>query len=236
MVVVYRAYAWARIQVRGDAPEARANALDIVDLERALGIFHEETVQEWFVELEAFIVFWNFFHGLFHFLVPGLVFLLLYRRDRARYRQWRNVFGWMLLVGLVTFAVYPLAPPRFFEGLGFVDTRDLYGGIGPFGTPAPADVGNAFAAMPSLHVGWAVWAPFAVMPVLRRREWKVLVILHPVAMTFAVVVTGNHWVLDAVGGALALVLAYAMERARAELIARWRSRRRRSELTPSGSA
>jgi membrane-associated phospholipid phosphatase len=83
--------------------------------------------------------------------------------------------------------------------------------LGPNGQPsarAIATYGNLFAAMPSLHVGWSTWSALAVWPLLRRTWAKVLWALYPVSIFFCIVVTANHWILDAVGGWVVLALGY----------------------------
>src|SRR5262249_42942981 len=95
----------------------------------------------------------------------------------------------------------------------------------PGGQPSAAAVrayGNLFAAMPSLHVGWSTWSLLAVWPLLRRTWAKVLWVLYPVSIFFCIVVTANHWILDAVGGWVVLALGYA-----GALAIEWCLRRRR---------
>jgi len=135
----------------------------------------------------------------------------------------------MLTLGLVAFWLYPLTPPRLMpERFTFVDTAARFFNFGPqqrvtllHGVPTAASraaFGNLFAAMPSLHVGWSTWSALALVPVIRRRWLKVLVLLYPVVTTFAIVVTANHWILDAVGGWMVLGVAWlivmAVERVR----------------------
>jgi hypothetical protein len=71
---------------------------------------------------------------------------------------------------------------------------------------------NAFAAMPSLHIGWSSWCAFAAVPVVRNRLVKALLILHPIVTMFTVVVTANHYILDGVGGLVCLGLGYLAAR------------------------
>jgi hypothetical protein len=111
-------------------------------------------------------------------------------------------------------------PPRLMPQRGFVDTAAEFFNFGPqqrvvlvHGVPnaaAEAAFGNLFAAMPSFHGGWSLWSTLAVFPVLRSRWAKVLVVLDPVATLFAIVVTANHWILDAVGGWIVLGVAWLL--------------------------
>lgn len=218
VVAVYQIYSWLRIEARGGVTESLDNAHELIDLERALGIFHEETVQEIFLGWEAFIRFWNVFHGLVHFVAPPLVLIFLWRRDRPRYRYWRNVYGGVLVLGLIGFAVYPVTPPRLLDpSFGFVDTGETIGGIGFMGESQPIDVGNAFAEIPSLHVAFSTAALWAMYPYLRRWWTRAAMLAYPVAMTFSTIVTGKHYFLDAVAGALVVLMAVGAERLRGAL-------------------
>jgi hypothetical protein len=147
-----------------------------------------------------------------HFAVPALVLIFLYRRHFERYRLWRNTAGLMLLVSLLGFWLYPVLPPRLLPlHYGFFDAS-RFGGIGPVGKAEAGPMANAFAAMPSLHIGWSSWCAFAAVPVVRRRWVKALLIAHPIATMFAVVVTANHYILDGLGGLATLGIAYLLAR------------------------
>src|SRR5207247_1386917 len=136
---------------------------------------------------------------------------VLWRHDRARYRFFRNVFGWMLVLGLVGFAVYPVTPPRLLaRSYRFVDTGATVGGVGPVGGEEGNGGGNPYAAMPSLHLGWSTWCVAALLPLVRRRWLRGALVLHPLLMLTAVVVTGNHYILDGVGGVLAFAGAFGL--------------------------
>jgi membrane-associated phospholipid phosphatase len=112
-------------------------------------------------------------------------------------------------------------PPRLMPArYGFVDTAAKYFNfgpqvrvvLGPDGQPGAAAIrayGNLYAAMPSLHVAWSTWCVLALWPLVRRGAARVLLALYPVTMLLCIVVTGNHWILDAVGAWVVLALAYA---------------------------
>lgn len=219
--VVFFVYDALREAARGSAATALANARDIVDAERFLGIYQEHRIQSAFIDWEPFISFWNIYYGTIHFVVPVVALVILYLRTPARYVRWRNTLLALLALGLVGFALYPLAPPRLMPGGEFVDTAAEYFNFGPQqpirlapdGAPTEAAqdaFGNLFAAMPSLHVGWATWSALALLPLARRRWLKAVLLAYPLCTVFAIVVTGNHWLLDAVGGWVALALAYGI--------------------------
>ena len=221
----YNGFEWVRSQVSGPRAEAFANAHQVIHAERVLHLFHESRVEHWILpcapvcqvattpDVQKYAIrFWNVYYGLLHFAVPAIVLIILYRRHFERYRLWRNTAGLMLAVSLLGFWLYPVLPPRLLPlHNGFFDAA-RYGGIGPIGKAEAGPMANAFAAMPSLHIGWSSWCAFAVAPVLRRRWAKALIIAYPFATLFAVVVTANHYILDGVGGLATLGVAYVLAR------------------------
>src|SRR5438067_3510631 len=116
----------------------------------------------------------------------------------------------MCYVALVVFVVWPLMPPRYLPAhYGFVDTTARYGGLGPLDSGSMKDT-NPFAAMPSLHIGWSVWSAWVLVPVLSRRPARLAALGYPLVTLAAIVVTANHWILDAGGGVGAFAWALAI--------------------------
>lgn len=184
---------------------AMANALDVIRAEEALKIYVEEAVQEAFLAWRWFIELWNVFYGTFHFVVTIVALVLLFRRFPDRYPRWRNTLAFTTALALIGFATYPLLPPRLLPAsYGYVDTLRAYGSLWSFESGAVNKLSNQYAAMPSLHFAWAVWSSLVLVPILRRPWAKALAAVYPVATLFAIVVTGNHYILDAAGGAAAL--------------------------------
>jgi hypothetical protein len=231
VAVFYAVYSWTRNQFGSNAiaadgiPEqAFTNAERIIRWELWMGLYHEQTVQSWFLPYEWFIQFWNTYYGTAHFVVTLGVFILLYVKRADVFPQWRNTLAAMTALAIIGFAWFPLMPPRLLDdpcpkdgagnwggacieselrpddGFGFVDTLAEFGGPWSFDSEAMASISNQYAAMPSLHIGWSTWCAIAVWPLLRRRWAKVLVLLYPAATLFCIVVTGNHFWLDGVGG------------------------------------
>jgi hypothetical protein len=128
------------------------------------------------------------------------------------------------LCGLIGFALFPLMPPRLLDDtlllhgananlwFGFVDTLVEYPTFWSFNDPAMKTISNQFAAMPSLHCGWAFWTFISLLP--RMKSWwsKTLVVLYPVLTVYVVVITANHYVLDAVAGFALFTFAYFVAR------------------------
>ncbi len=243
--VIYLVYDWFRDKVTGVSADAYRHAVQIVDAEKFLGLYHEHSLQQAFINLDWFMAFWNIWYGTIHFVIPVVVLVWLYRKVPARYVRWRNTLVLMLGLSILGFWAYPLMPPRLMPArYGFVDTAAQFFNFGPQvrvhfgrnGQPSAEAVrtyGNLFAAMPSLHVGWSTWSLLAVWPLLRRWWAKVLWVLYPVSIFFCIVVTANHWILDAVGGWVVLGLGYLGALA----IERFLSRRRtaRASVAPTGS-
>jgi len=200
---------------------AFANARSVIRVEKALGIYHERAVQHAFLGWRAFIDFWNVFYGTFHFVVTVLALILLFRRFPARYARWRNTLAATTALALVGFASYPLMPPRLLPAsYGFVDTLRVYSRLWSFDSGPVARLSNQYAAMPSLHFAWSMWSALVLFPILRRTWSKAAIALYPLATLFAIVVTANHYVLDAAGGALALWVGAAAGFALAALVNR----------------
>jgi PAP2 superfamily len=227
IAVGYVIYSWTRnqfgsnrIAADGVPEHAFNNAERMIRFERNIGLFHEESLQELFLSQDTFIQFWNTYYGVAHFFVTVLVFVLLFRKRPSVFPQWRNTIVAMSVLAIVGFALFPLMPPRLLDepcadyggacieselrpdggGFGFVDTLKDYGGPWSFDSDAVADISNQYAAMPSLHIGWAMWCAVAMWPLLRRRWQRVAVFLYPLATMFCIIVTGNHYWIDGIAG------------------------------------
>ncbi len=209
--VTYAAYQKVRLAATGGTTTggrstAEAHGHEIHDIEKFLHIDIEHWVNHTVVKIGWLRDFFDFYYTSFHFVVPLTVLGVLYWRRPVDYRWARASLGFATLLALVGFWLYPLAPPRLMPGLGIIDTVH---GVQDFSKP---DYGtltaltNQYAAMPSLHFGWSLWCGLVIAIVAPKWWMKVLGLLHPLFTVSAIVATGNHWVLDAVGGA-AVVLA-----------------------------
>ena len=161
---------------------------------------------------DVLIVFWNVFYGTFHFAVTIGAMVILFARYPRRYTFMRSTLAATTTVALVGFVFPADAAPTPGE-----DSR--FGACEPDSTsPTPGrsrravsfesgtmeTISNQYAAMPSLHVAWAVWCTVALYPVLRSRWSRRAIVAYPILTLFAIVVTANHYWIDAVGGLLAL--------------------------------
>lgn len=197
---------------------AAKNADRIIDIQRTIGLYFEPDLQALFIDWTWFIQFWNLFYGVFHFLVTFGALIWMYRCFPDRYRFWRRTGLVATVSALIGFAVFPLMPPRLLGSCGdygacraddpFVDTVLEVGGLWSFESAGFDAISNQYAAMPSLHIGWAFWCALLLVPRLQRGWAKVLAALYPVLTLFAIVVTANHYWIDGVGGVAVVALGY----------------------------
>jgi hypothetical protein len=215
--------------------EALANARKVIDVERFLGLYHEPTIQGWFVHAtgnglafgfagaRALMQLWNVLYGTLHFVVTAGALVWLYRRFGSDYPLWRNTLAFTTGLALLVYGLYPLMPPRLLPDCGtygaclsqypYVDSLATIGGLWSFDSGTMQSISNQYAAMPSLHFAWASWAFLALRPRLVHRWSRVAITVYPWLTLWVIVVTANHFWLDAAGGAAVLALGYAAARA-----------------------
>ncbi|MFF1835015.1 bifunctional glycosyltransferase 87/phosphatase PAP2 family protein [Streptomyces sp. NPDC058231] len=212
--VVYSAYAKVRLAATAGRATAEEHGRQIHSLEQWLHIGIERRVNHTVADIGWLKGFFDYYYSTFHFIVPLTILGVLYVRRPADYRWARSTLGFATLVALLGFWLYPLAPPRLMPGLGFIDTVH---GAQDFAKPdygSLTSMTNQYAAMPSLHFGWSLWCGVMIVMLAPRTWMKALGLLHPLFTVSAIVATANHWVLDAVGGALVvgtgLLLTHAL--------------------------
>jgi hypothetical protein len=214
-------YFWVRGAVVDRPEPAYWHALDVIDVQRSLGIFWEDDMNAWVVDHRSVAQVMNLVYFYLHFpliIVFGM-WLYYYRRDN--YTFVRDSFLASGAIALVIYWLYPVAPPRELDELaarydpaapayvtGFFDTMKEYLGYAYDSQSTRAFV-NPYAAMPSLHFGWDFLLGIGVVMAFREKAWAWLVvavgILLPVSQVFAITLTGNHFFLDAAaGGVVAL--------------------------------
>jgi hypothetical protein len=209
LLVATLAYLGVRALTAGDPAAAEHNAHAILKFERRLGIAWESGVQQLLLGEAALVRLFNavYVWGFWPVVVGALV--VLYRRDRGRYRTYRNALFLSGLVGLAVFATFPVAPPRFLAG--YTDTVAALSGHD--GLAHPSGLTNEYGAMPSFHVGWTLLAVVALLPVIRRALVRCLAVAHAGLMACTVVVTANHYVVDVLAGVVVTLAALAVVRA-----------------------
>jgi hypothetical protein len=214
VVSAYLMYFVVRGAVEGREFEAFERAADIISLERAMGIFWEADLQGSIVGVRPImdLANWTYLWGHWPVIIFVATWLFFLRRDI--YPVYRNAFLISGAVGLIIFATLPVAPPRFMAPWGFVDTvaSNSHAYLGP---KLPILI-NEYAAMPSLHFGWNLLAAIAIVRHAPALPVKLLGIIMPVAMFLAIVLTGNHFIIDGIAGAIValfgLVVAQGLRR------------------------
>lgn len=205
------AYFGVRGLTEGAVDAAHRNAGRVLDLEHALGIAYEDAVQDAAAWSGALVTLGNWVYIWCHWpLILGTL-VWFARSRRSDYLELRNAIFISGAIGLVIFALFPVAPPRLFSP-EYVDTVTQQSSS--YRVLQPPAFTNKYAAVPSFHFGWNLLVGVAWFRAWHGRWWRWAGIVMPVAMAWAVVVTANHWVVDvAAGGAIALVgLAVARRR------------------------
>jgi membrane-associated phospholipid phosphatase len=190
--------------VRGVAEHNEAvpfqNARTIIGTEKSLHFFVEKSIQSWAMGHRFLIDFANFMYVNSHFVITTSALVWLYLRHNDRFYFVRNMFVCAMGFALIGYVLLPTAPPRFFPELGFVDTLAYYVNV-------KHDSGfvtlffNPYAAVPSMHVAFALLISVPAVLTVRRKVFKALWAVYPLVVAFVVVVTGNHWIMDALAGA-----------------------------------
>jgi PAP2 superfamily protein len=201
MFVAYRA---GRLLTTDQTSTAFANAQDLWDVERWLRLPRETGVQDWFLQSAHAIELANTYYAVVHFPATVAFLVWMFLRRPAHYLWVRRAIVLLTATGLFVHVLFPLAPPRMRPDLGFIDTAATYG-PDVYGPPEGGSIANQFAAMPSLHIGWAVLIAVGLI-VSTRSRWRWLWLAHPIVTVLVVVGTANHWWLD---GVVALVLLAA---------------------------
>jgi len=214
VVVFYVVYSTIRNLHHGNAAEAFQHAKELMRLQGHLGLNIERSIQQWALDYRPLIIAANYFYGSLHFIVTGGGMVYLYRRWSDDYPLWRNTLAIGTALALIGFALFPLMPPRLLPAhYGFVDTLAKDPAFWSFSSGAVSKISNQYAAMPSVHCAWALWCACVAVPRVKHMWLKVLAALYPIATFSVIVITANHYVLDAPAGFLALGLGYLAARA-----------------------
>ncbi len=202
-------YFGVRMITKGAEVAAFKNAYDLLTFESTLGLDLEAWLQSAVLDYHWMVTFFNWVYIWLHWPVVLGALILLYRYNRHRYTLMRNAMIVSGALGLIFFAFFPVAPPRFFDG--FTDT------VTELSTSykylQPPSVVNKYAALPSFHVGWNVLAGVVLFRSTKSIPVRIFAVASPLLMSVAVVLTGNHWVIDGfVGAALAMIGLYVAHR------------------------
>jgi hypothetical protein len=206
-LLAYLVYSAARWVTVGDLDVAKANADWIVSFERDLGVASEASVQHSLSGTWALWVLNHLYLAAQLIVLPGAL-VFLYHRSRPIYEKLRNTILATWLVSIPVYAAFPVAPPRLAD-IGLVDTITAQTGFALDGKLTTSFY-NELAAVPSLHVGFAVAIGVAVAAVVERRVAKLLALLWGPTIGLAVLATGNHFVFDIAAGVAASAIGYGV--------------------------
>jgi hypothetical protein len=184
---------------------ALGNARGILHVERLLHIDPELTLDRWLAAHHTLGLVLSDYYDNAHFIVTLGILVWLWWKRADLYRPLRNTLVLVNVIGFVVFWLFPVAPPRMLDG--FTDVVASTGAFGSWHTGALASQANQLAAMPSLHMAWAGWCTLVLWRASERRFVRVLAALYPCMTALAVLATGNHFLLDIVGGLLAFALS-----------------------------
>jgi hypothetical protein len=201
LFVLFVGYRAGRLLTSEHTATAFANAREVWHVERWLDLPREQDVQSWVLHSARLAELANTYYAFVHIpaMLGFLVFMFL--RRPTHYFWVRRTLIILTAAALVVHVVFPLAPPRMRPDLGFVDTGALFG-PNVYGASDLSKIANQFAAMPSLHIGWAMLVAIGLI-VAARSRWRWLWLAHPIVTILVVVGTANHWWLD---GAVSVVL------------------------------
>jgi hypothetical protein len=223
----YLAYTVVRGLVEGRASAAFQHARDVINFERALHLFVEPSIQAWATSSHLLMTVssWIYLNAQTSVTLGALAYL--YVVHNRHFYFVRNMFLVAMVLALAAYYVFPTAPPRFLPEWGFIDSvsdftrvhtssSTLSGSLG--GSLNPSGLVNLYAAVPSMHVAFALMIAWPLASLSRWRIVRVLWCLYPLIITFVIIVTANHFISDAILGAVTAGVSAAVARA----LARWR--------------
>jgi PAP2 superfamily protein len=203
VAVAYGAYSLVRGLVEGDATAAFQHARYLIQLERTLHVFVEPSVQAWASGSHALmdVSSWLYVNAQTSITLAALIYL--YVRHNGSFYFVRNMFAIAMLIALAGYAAFPTAPPRFLPEWGFIDSVSDFTGVHVSHASASMNaLFNPYAAVPSMHVAFALMIGWPLSSLSHTRAAKLLWRLYPLLIAFVIVATANHFVLDALLGAI----------------------------------
>jgi hypothetical protein len=215
IAAVYSMYDFTRFLVEGKTAVAMDHGHDLLRLEQRIGVAPEHALNTLFSAHLALGLSADYVYATLHYIVTPAVLVWMWRRHASSYSFARTVLMIATVFALVGYSLLPMAPPRLLPG--FIDSMAKFSHYGWWGDAASAPRGlggdtNQFAAMPSLHVGWAVWCGWMMARYGRHRVTKVFGVVYPVLLSLVVMATANHYFLDVVAGGVVMALAYGAAR------------------------
>ncbi len=207
-------YNLVRLSAGDELSAAMANSTSLLHLQDVLGLPNEASIQSRFLEHTRMIRAANLYYMAAHFPVTITFLVWAWVRHRPQFPLVRNTLITVTAIGLGLHVLYPLVPPRKLPS--FIDTGLTFG-PSPY-EHAASEAANQLAAMPSLHVGWALLVALSIIAVTTSRL-RFLALVHPMVTTVVVVVTANHYWADAIVAAVIVGLAWIIMRRREQWLA-----------------
>jgi hypothetical protein len=204
------AYEAARLAMEPNWARAFTNANRIESVEQVLGFAWEQSLQSAFLALPSLVAALNLFYFIGHFLFTAIFFFWLYHRSRDGFKSFRDGFLAATAIAVVIHWLFPTAPPRL-ASVGLQDTLLMLSGI-DIGSPHSSALSNPVAAVPSLHAAYALGVGIGMIRYARSHLVRVAGVIYPPLVVLTVVVTGNHFVLDAIAGMAVLGVGFALAR------------------------
>ena len=202
------AYEGARMLMVPDWDVAFDNAHSVVSFEHVTGLAWEGSLQQVFLGVPDVVEAMNIFYFVGHFILTGLFFLWLYHRSRDGFRLYRNAFFTATALAVVVHWRFPTAPPRL-AGVGLQDTLLTLSGI-DIGSPTSSALSNPVAAVPSLHAAYALGVGIGLAVYGTRLAARIAGVLYPPLVVLTIVVTGNHFFVDAIAGVGVLAAGFLL--------------------------
>lgn len=216
---LYAVWRLARMLPLATTTGAMGRGRDIAELEQAMHLPSELSLEQFVLRHDWLAQATTWYYATVH--VPALlVFLVwLFFRHRDQYPHWRT--GLVLCTaGCLVIRFVRVAPPRFFPDLGYQDLARHYG-FSVYGPDVQRGVSDQFAAMPSIHVGWAAVVSFGIV-VASTSVWRWIFLPHVVITMLVVAASANHWWLDGIVAIVLLLAGLAAD----SIARRYRARRR----------
>ena len=208
----YWLYTMGRNAIPQQAEIALRHAHSVQHLQDTLHLNFEESVNHFVAAHEWLAQIMDYYYASLHFVITIGVMVWLFRRRPHVYRGARTVLVSTTLLGLLGFYLYPLAPPRLLSGYHYIDTLAKFHTWGSLADPSIASHSNQYAAMPSLHIGWALWCGIAIFCCAWRPWVRVLGLIYPFGTLAVIVGTANHFIIDAVGGVVVVTAGFGIQR------------------------
>jgi hypothetical protein len=198
------------------------DAVGLLGFEHSLHLSPELAINTWLAVHATLASIASYYYFFAHGVITFTVLALLWWKRPQLYRRQRTLLVTINLIAFAVFWRYPLAPPRMFPKLGYVDVIATSHALVSWSSSALVHDADQLAAMPSLHIAWAIWSGLSLWLLVRRRVFALIGIAYPLMTALVVMGTANHYVLDVVAGAATVPLAFALQRGLDWLLARAR--------------